>query len=236
MLNSKDTDRLMSRKNTMEAYKLPVARLRWGDEERLLFPEQNIQIGRASENDIVLADSKVSRNHAELAWNGTGFTLRDLSSANGTFVNAQRLVNNTRLLHDGDEIHLSKVLIYYEIVRSESTEPVPTTIKTTEPLGQSGSFLVVSGGPDLGQQYPLWGDVITIGRASREATWEIRLTDRAVSRPHARLEHRDDGFYLVDLDSANGTLLNGIPVQAPAVLKDGDEISVGETRITFRAG
>jgi pSer/pThr/pTyr-binding forkhead associated (FHA) protein len=220
----------------MDNSKSPVARLRWGAEERLLFPEEIVRLGRASENDITLNDSKVSRNHAELEWNGTGFTLRDLSSANGTFVNGQRLVNTTRLLHDGDEILLSKLLLSYEIVRSETAEPAPNIHRVTEPLGQIGSTLVVSGGPDMGQHYPLWGEEITIGRASREATWEIRLTDRAVSRPHARLEHREDGFYLVDLDSANGTMLNAVPVQEPVMLKEGDVISVGETQITFHAG
>src|SRR5512146_2844235 len=218
----------------MEFSKPPVARLRWDSEERLLFPDQIIRLGRASDNDIVLNDPKVSRNHAELGWNGTGFTLRDQSSANGTFVNGQRLVNTPRLLHDGDEIHLSKFSMYYEIVRSESTEPV--NLSTADLLGHIGAHLAVSGGPDMGQQYPLWGEVITIGRASREATWEIRLTDRAVSRPHARLEHREKGFFLVDLESANGTHLNGARVRSPALLKDGDVIAVGETRLTFHAG
>jgi pSer/pThr/pTyr-binding forkhead associated (FHA) protein len=215
----------------MEISKLPVARLRWGTEEQLLFPGQKVRLGRASDNDVVLKDSKISRNHAELEWNGTGFILRDGGSANGTFVNGQRVVNTPRLLHDGDEIHLSKFLLSYEIVRSESTEPA--MLAETDRLGLMGTHLVVSGGPDMGQQYPLWGEVITIGRASREATWEIRLSDRAVSRPHARLEQREDRFYLVDLKSANGTRLNGVPVQAPAALKDGDVISVGETSITF---
>jgi len=221
----------------METSRPPVARLRWGTEERLLYPDQKIRLGRAAENDVVLNDPKVSRNHAELEWNGTGFTLRDLGSINGTSVNGQRLVNTTRLLRDGDEVLLSKQVISYEIIRAEQAAPITgrASVGTTEPLGQIGSFLVVSGGPDMGQEYPLWGEIVTIGRASQEATWEIRLTDRSVSRPHARLEHRDDGFYLVDLESANGTLLNGIPVQFPIMLKDGDVISVGETRLTFYA-
>jgi pSer/pThr/pTyr-binding forkhead associated (FHA) protein len=221
----------------METSKQPVARLRWGSEERLLYPDQSIRLGRAPDNDIILNDTKVSRSHAQLEWNGAGFTLRDLGSVNGTFVNGQRLANAARMLHDGDEIILSKQLLVYEIVRAEPAAPPPSpaAMGPTEPLGQMGSYLFVSAGPDLGQEYPLWGEAITIGRASREATWEIRLTDRAVSRPHARLERREEGFYLVDLESANGTLLNGIPVQAPSALKDGDVISVGETRLTFRA-
>jgi ABC transport system ATP-binding/permease protein len=222
----------------MDSPKLPIARVRWNTDEYLLYPDQLVRIGRASDNDIILADPKISRNHAELAWNGSGFTLNDLGSANGTFINGQRMANTKRLLRDGDDILLGVQKLIYEIIRADAPEapPVPVAVAETEPLEHMGAYLVVSGGPDMGQQYPLWGETITIGRASREATWEIRLTDRAVSRPHARLEHREDGFYVVDLESANGTLLNGIPVQAPIPLKDQDVISVGETRLTFFVG
>ncbi len=100
-----------------------------------------------------------------------------------------------------------------------------------------GSYLVVSAGPDLGQEYPLWGEQVLIGRASREATWEIRLTDRSVSRPHARIDKGPGGYTLTDLDSANGTQVNGSPVKAqPVPLRDGDVIMVGETRLVFHAG
>ncbi len=222
----------------MEPSRPPVARLRWGAEERLLYPNQKIKVGRAAENEIVLNDPRVSRNHAELEWNGTGFTRRDLGSANGTSVNGQRLANAARMLRDGDEILLSKQVLSYEIIRAEKAEPPArrNAAATTEPLSQVGSHLIVSAGPDMGQDYPLWGEIVTIGRASREATWEIRLTDRAVSRPHARLEHREKGFFLVDLESANGTLLNGARVRSPCLLKEGDVISIGETRLTFHAG
>ncbi len=219
----------------MEPSEPPVARLRWNGEERLLFPGQFVRIGRAGENDVVLPDPKISRNHAELEWNGSGFLLRDLGSVNGTYINGQRLDNSNRLLRDGDEILLSVQILTYEIIRAEAARAPGALVSSgvTEPLTAAGANLLVSGGPDMGQQYPLWGETITIGRASREATWEIRLTDRAVSRPHARLERREDGYFLVDLESANGTQLNGAPVRTPALLKNGDVILVGETRLTF---
>lgn len=98
-----------------------------------------------------------------------------------------------------------------------------------------GPCLVVSAGPDRGEKFPLWGEQTTIGRASREATWEVRLTDRAVSRPHARIERSEKGYLLLDLNSANGTQINGMPVDQPVLLRDGDEIGLGETRLVFRA-
>ena len=70
-------------------------------------------------------------------------------------------------------------------------------------------------------------------RSELPVTWEIRLTDKSVSRPHARLERRENCFYLIDLESANGTLLNGNPVLEPALLSEGDLIVVGETHLRF---
>lgn len=102
-----------------------------------------------------------------------------------------------------------------------------------DPDAIRGPYLVVSAGPDRGEIFPLWGEQTTIGRASREATWEVRLTDRAVSRPHARIERREDGYMLFDLNSANGTQVNGVLLEGPVELRHGDVISLGETRLLF---
>ena len=221
----------------MEVSKQPVARLRYGAEEYLLYPGQPLSLGRADENAVVIHDPQISRFHAEIEWNGSGCMLRDLGSVNGTFVNGRRLGDTAYLLRDGDEIVIHKDKLLYEIIRVDPPAPLQEPAATALPgtrAPNGGAYLVVSAGPDLGQEYPLWGEIITIGRSCREATWEIRLSDRAVSRPHARLERGKDEVLLVDLESANGTLLNGSPVQLAAPLKDGDVISVGETRLVYR--
>lgn len=238
--------------NTAERDTLPAgwtARLRQGTQDYWLFPGQILRLGRADTNDIVLDDLKVSRAHALLEWTGAGFTLRDLGSANGTYVNNQRLTAGARLLRDGDQIRLGWLELVYEISPAPESGPSPAappgaaatasaaeaTVIAPPTRAFSSPSLLVTRGPDLGQEYPLWGETITIGRASREATWEIRLTDRSVSRQHARLERREDGYVLFDLGSANGTLLNGAPMTGSPLLKDGDVISVGETSLTFYA-
>lgn len=109
----------------------------------------------------------------------------------------------------------------------------PQSASSHNPDALRGPFLLVSAGPDRGERYPLWGEQTTIGRASREATWEVRLTDRAVSRPHARILRGAAGYLLQDLNSANGTQLNGVQVGEPVLLRHGDEILLGETRLTF---
>jgi hypothetical protein len=67
--------------------------------------QEVMSIGRESNNDIILKDSGISRNHARISRKGGVFVLEDLGSANGTFVNQQRLTA-PRTLVAGDEIGL----------------------------------------------------------------------------------------------------------------------------------
>lgn len=69
---------------------------------------------------------------------------------------------------------------------------------------------------------------LTLGRAS---TNDVFLADRTLSRVHARLEQRPEGVVLTDLGSRNGTQLNGVRISDPVLLRPGDRISLGETRI-----
>ena len=62
-------------------------------------------LGRAVDNDIVVADASVSRHHATIVPQDGGFALRDLASQNGTFVRGQK-INDLRQLADGDDLRL----------------------------------------------------------------------------------------------------------------------------------
>ena len=96
-------------------------------------------------------------------------------------------------------------------------------------------FLVISSGPGEGRKIILRQGKMTIGRATAHSeNWDIALQDRGVSRPHARIESTDGGFTLTDIDSANGTLVNGQILEAPTALKDGDVILIGETTLIYR--
>jgi transcriptional regulator with GAF, ATPase, and Fis domain len=89
--------------------------------------------------------------------------------------------------------------------------------------------LVVIEGPDLGCEFeiPLRGG--GIGRGEDSA---VQLSDPAVSRAHCRLELRDGQLAVVDDGSRNRTLVNGRPITAH-VLREGDEVTVGKTRLAF---
>jgi pSer/pThr/pTyr-binding forkhead associated (FHA) protein len=73
-----------------------------------------ISLGRDITNDIVINDPEVSRHHCRLTRTPTGYTLEDLGSTNGSFVNGQRLTG-ARQLVNGDMIGLGEtVTLVYE--------------------------------------------------------------------------------------------------------------------------
>jgi DNA-binding winged helix-turn-helix (wHTH) protein len=85
-------------------------------------------------------------------------------------------------------------------------------------------FLLAQKGPLQGQ---IWAikDEISIGR---DAQCDIVIDNRQVSRKHALiLSNADRKNYITDLDSKNGTLLNGEYISGKTSLKDGDEIIIG---------
>ena len=88
-------------------------------------------------------------------------------------------------------------------------------------------WLVVErgGGLEQGQRFDLIGG-LSVGR-SKES--DIRIDDRYASSLHARVFSRDGRFYVEDMNSTNGTLLNGATLQGEAELIDGDTVQIGDT-------
>lgn len=89
------------------------------------------------------------------------------------------------------------------------------------------AYLVVLAGSNVGEMYKLDEAEVLIGRASNAA---IRLNDEGVSRRHARIVRDGDAIVVEDLQSANGTLVNGEPVTRRA-LADGDKVMLGSTSV-----
>jgi general secretion pathway protein E len=72
---------------------------------------------------------------------------------------------------------------------------------------------------------------VTIGR---HASNRIVLDDNLASRAHAVIEPARGGFQIRDLNSSNGTFLNGVKLSAPAPLKSGDQVAIGSTRMILK--
>jgi FHA domain len=93
------------------------------------------------------------------------------------------------------------------------------------------AFLVVveGGGLDSGEHFDLFGGV-SLGR-SPDA--DIRIDDRYASGIHARVFNRSGGYYVEDMNSTNGTLLNSRELHGEAELNPGDAIRIGDTEFRF---
>jgi pSer/pThr/pTyr-binding forkhead associated (FHA) protein len=95
-----------------------------------------------------------------------------------------------------------------------------------------GPALVVrSGGGRAGETFALESERISVGRAPE---CEVFLDDVTVSRKHAVITQRADGYTIEDEGSLNGTYVNRRRVET-ASLEDGDEVQIGKYKLTFLA-
>ena len=90
--------------------------------------------------------------------------------------------------------------------------------------------LVFLAGPIAGRRYKLSDGEYVIGRRS---DCQIFVPDMRVSRQHARLWKDGETWTLEDLGSNNGTYVNGEKIDAERVLRSGDEVRVGKSRLVF---
>ena len=88
--------------------------------------------------------------------------------------------------------------------------------------GDEVPLLIAQAGPLNGQRWSLRNSIIV----GRDSSCEIVISDRQVSRRHARFTLSQDGVLLEDLGSKNGTHCNGVRVNEPVQLQDGDNIQV----------
>jgi hypothetical protein len=105
-----------------------------------------------------------------------------------------------------------------------ATQTVSAADAARAGLAHTADALVVDG-----RRYALSGPVTVIGRSS---ACDVPLDDVSASRRHAELRRRGGKAVLVDLDSTNGTLVNGRRVRE-APLRPGDRITIGTTSIVF---
>lgn len=78
--------------------------------------------------------------------------------------------------------------------------------------------------------YPLDKPIVTIGRSKRN---DLILADQWLSRHHAEVRNENGAFFIHDLDSRNGTLVNGVRISTKVPLQNDDVITLGDQTLTF---
>lgn len=194
--------------------------IRWPNGVTTDFPleKDSLLIGRDSAADLRVPEALafVSGRQAEIQKRGGGFVVRDLNSANGSFLNNQRLVanvetalNDNAILRIGDEAFgVSVGFAFHNPAQAlEGFQPAGATMihKTS---------------------------AVVIGRGEE---CDLRLDHADVSRRHARIHQTGGQFLIEDLHTTNGTFVNGVMVKI-AELHEGDLIQIGSTVFVFEAG
>jgi diguanylate cyclase (GGDEF)-like protein len=95
-------------------------------------------------------------------------------------------------------------------------------------LQQERASLIVLVGSNVGEMYRVEGEETVLGRGNNAT---VRLNDDGISRRHARLFQVGREVFIEDLQSSNGTTVNGEPVTTRRTLQDGDKIRLGSTTV-----
>jgi ABC transport system ATP-binding/permease protein len=172
-----------------------------------------LTIGRAPDNDIVLAAPFVSAHHARIEPSDHGHLLRDIGSTNGILTGGRRIgeltLQHGSVLRIGDPSTATFVTLTYRnpalLAGRAATAPLSFALDPADPQ-------------------------ITIGRGP----CDIVLDDPQVSRFHAQIDRDTAGrLFLRDAGSTNGTFVNGSRLSGPLLLQAGMVIQIGTFRLVY---
>ncbi|MGB9377847.1 MAG: FHA domain-containing protein [Mycobacteriales bacterium] len=188
-----------------------------GGRQFIVPPGAQWLIGRSAEATIRLTDDRLSRRHAVVMPGPAGWRLVDAGSSNGMYHRGQRV---SELAVDSDiTVQLGDSAGVDLRLRVVPRPAVPQ--QDGRPTGEIG--------PALSGVHSLPADVVRIGRV---ATNDIVLNDLLVSRRHAEVRRTPAGTQIVDLNSGNGTFVNGQRVQH-AILVPGSLVTIGRHSLRF---
>ncbi len=220
----------------------------------------SLVFGRDASCDVVVPGKDVSRRHAEIMQTPKGYLIVD-SSTNGTSVNDAR-VEGQRLLARADVITIGeeKFRFYADTAAAAPPPPPPPEnpppgpaasapsaappppkgerLRETvhgvpaapRPAGAALASFLVRGGALKGQRLGVKTPVVNIGRADYN---DLVLPDESVSTTHAKLQRREGVWVLVDLDSTNGTFIDGDQIKGEAPLAPGATVRFGDVTLVF---
>lgn len=176
--------------------------------------------GRSDDATLNVPYRFVSSRHFELRQTGSEFTITDLNSTNGTLVNNKSLVpDQSQPIHNGDIIRIG-----------DDAFGVSLGLTFHNPLEQRApqdGFVMAGHTMIVAHSKPIF-----IGRDSAVG---IHLDAPNVSRKHAVMQKLESRYILNDLNSTNGTYVNGQQIQS-LELRDGDLIEIGNFILTFANG
>jgi pSer/pThr/pTyr-binding forkhead associated (FHA) protein len=257
------------------------------DGKEYIVTERGITIGRDASSDVVVAQSEVSRKHAEIIPSERGYLLHD-HSTNGVYVNGVRVLQSQVLSRsDIVKIGSEEFRFYADVMisgsmpkasmpavtpptssaaasaaappqQAEPEKPVPPlapavaassaadTLRvaavaddaTAKPAAAADSrpllayLEVINEGFDRGKRFDIRVPLVHVGRGAHN---DVVIEDDSVSDTHAKLQRREDAWYLIDLGSTNGTYVGGSRLTTTERRLDGaPDVRFGSVKMRFR--
>ncbi|RME03047.1 MAG: FHA domain-containing protein [Planctomycetota bacterium] len=194
---------------------------------------KKISIGRGPKCDLVLFDTTVSKEHVHIYYDKEQkeAIIKDLGSSNGTLLNGQRI--KEVVLEDGDIIQIGQTKMIFTTYEDKiDEEEIEQILGAEDEQAESAAlrpFLVIEDEEGV-RNFPLGFENITIGYKSGN---DIVIKGKGISRFHSEIYFEDNQWWIKDLDSTNGTFVNGQKIEEPHRLEVGDQIQIGDIFIRF---
>ncbi|MDD6659474.1 MAG: FHA domain-containing protein [Eubacteriales bacterium] len=188
-------------------------------------------IGKSKSNDIVLPMPNISRFHAVIAKKRKEWVITDTFSKTGVKINDKK-INGSATIEDGDIITIGSIPLKFLCAEAVSTQSKNQMRNAATELKQPSGNIAYAVLVDVKTHRPIYlrkKDVL-IGRGN-EADIQINLD--TVSSEHARIHLTSRGWALSDLNSHNGTKLNGRFITQPQLIFDEDTITFGDRVFVF---
>lgn len=189
-------------------------------------------IGKSKSNDIVLPQEDISRFHAVIAKKQKEWIITDTFSKTGVLVNDER-VEGQAVIEDGDIITIGTIPLKFLCAEALSDE-LKTQIRNeaaqmNNQVHRNIAYAVLVDAKTRRPIYLRKKDVL-IGRGDES---DIQINLDTVSGRHARIHLTSRGWALSDLNSHNGTKLNGRYITEPQLIFDMDMITFGDRVFIF---
>lgn len=126
--------------------------------------------------------------------------------------------DNESLMGDNSEPSEATLIVESDVLRRVRDEAQT----------RAQAYVIVIAGPHTGKMFKLDRGETVMGRSPKT---DLQLQDVGVSRNHARMTRIGDQVFVEDLQSANGTFLNGERISVAQLLEDGDKITLGSTTV-----
>ena len=189
-------------------------------------------IGKSKANDIVLPLPTVARFHAVIAKKRNDWVVTDTSArAIGILVNGEK-VDGSCVIENNDIITIGNIPLKFECEEALSSRSKKQIRSEAQPKSEKAKTVAYGVLVDIKTKKPIYlkkQDVL-IGRGEDV---DIRIMSQAVSSHHARIYKTSRGWALSDLDSHNGTKLNGRFLTQSQLIFDEDMITFGDRVFIF---